>query len=319
MNIQSTLKPLALRLVPSKFRTQKYHMCAWWCGVALLVLLLTWSPLTQIAGDLGYLTARQLYVTGHPTRALWLLQQIAHLPAQRPKAAGLAEYIVSTMAHSTAEEQPSGDLLLLSDNMQPDVAVPDTVEDEADYAVFYNNWAILYRDQVDAGQTLAIQQQSAAAAPDVAIPHYNLGMMLWQQGDRTGAIRALREATYIEPTWALPYVHLAFMYLVQEDYVAAEEQAQAGILLAPDDALGNEVYLQALLAQSKGRDVLEALPTAQVYFDNERLQLYRALALRAAGDQAAAKLALEILFVRTRDQAVRHRVMVELQAMESRF
>jgi len=322
MNLQSTLNRLFLnRLLLYRISLReavqwsapyKHRELTWWIGVALLVLMLTWSSIGQLAGDLGYLAARQLFTTGHPKSTLWLLRHIAQFQMEPSPAQNMSGYILYALHDMEGSEQ----VWSVAERQEVD----DTESDGINMPLF-NNLAILRYEQVRIEEALHLQHKAATAAANSALPHYNLGVMLWQQGDLVAARRALREATYIAPAWGEPYALLAFLDMLEGRYATAETYAETAVTLVPDHVLGYEIYLQALLAQDKGQIVLTTLDTPEstitrhAIIDRDRLQMYRALALKATGDQDAAKRILETLFVRADDQTVRHRAIVELRAL----
>jgi tetratricopeptide (TPR) repeat protein len=115
----------------------------------------------------------------------------------------------------------------------------------------------------------------------------------------------------------MPYFYLALIHMDLEEYPVADEYAQKMIALQPDQSIGYELRIQALLAQKEGATALAAIPEAEVHIANqERVRLYQALAMNASGERETAQIVLEKLFRWTNDPSLRRRVAIELRALD---
>lgn len=75
-------------------------------------------------------------------------------------------------------------------------------------------------------------QKAVQNDPDSAIARYNLGLVLLAQGyNNIEALREFREASYIDPTWVLPYLQQSFIHMKMQDYINAEQAAHTAIRL----------------------------------------------------------------------------------------
>lgn len=272
----------------------------WWLGVALCVLFLTWPNLAQLTSDLCTLTARQLFATGRHSSALWLLTQAQRIQADQPYAYAMASHILYDLSDISASQQ------------QLETGMKTGQGDSA----LLNNLAVIKYDQHEMNAAIELAQQASVAALNVAIPHYNLGVISWRRGDFVAAGRAFREVARIDPEWTMPYVYLARIHMELEEYAVADEYAQKIIALQPDQSVGYELSIQALLAQKEGATALAAIPKAEVHIANqERVRLYQALAMNATGERETAQIVLEKLFRWTDDPSLRRRVAIELRAL----
>lgn len=302
MNVQPMVSSSSVKSAIVTHRLPQNWTLLWWCGIGLLIVLLTWQNLAQLTSDLCYLTARRLSTVGHVQGALWLLQQAEHLQTDQPLTYNLAGYILYTAEDLAASQK------------QLEAGVQYSNVD----ATLLNNLAVLHHEQQADAQALTFQQQ-AAAATTTAVPYYNLGILSWQNRDPVAALRAMREATRIEPTWSAPYLYLSWIYLTQENYALAEQNAQKAVTLQPDQASGYELYIQALLAQQKGALVLEIIQSLPKHrLQRDHLRLYEAFALRMIGKRAEAVHLLEKLFRWSPDSFLRYRAAIELRAIYQR-
>lgn len=271
----------------------------WWLAVALFILVVTSRNLLQLTGDLAYLTARQILAEDHPREALWLLTQVQILQADQPYPYAMASRILHDLRDVSASQQ------------QLDRARSAGIVD----SVISNNLAIIKYEQHEIVTALELQQQASVAAFNVAVPHYNLGVMYWQNSNFIEAARTFREAIRIDPNWAVPYLYLAQMRMESDDFVGAEQFAHKALTLQPGFSAAHELVIQALVAQQKGMAALAAIHSAEAYIiDQDRVDLYRALAMRSTGEQESSTLMLEKLFRWTDDISLRRRAAVELRA-----
>ena len=301
MNGQDAVTPLSIKSPGFINLLWEKRLSLWRCGVALLIFLFTWQDLTQLTADLCYLTARQMFTTGHADSALWLLRQTEQLQSNQPLLYNLSGYILYQRQDLSASKRQ----------------LTAGIKINKSETALLNNLAVLSYTQRDSEQAIQFQQQAAKAATTVAIPHYNLGLLAWQRGDTITALRALREAARIDPTWEKPYLYLSLIYLTQAQYVLAEEYAQEAIVLQPEQASGYDIYIQALLAQGEGQRALAVMMQAPKHtMDRDRLRLYEAFALRATGNLADAKPLLEKLFRWSHDSLLRYRVALELRSIK---
>src|SRR5262249_10952083 len=69
-----------------------------------------------------------------------------------------------------------------------------------------NNMAITYFKLGNLPQSARYLNQAVQQDPDNALVRYNFGIILMQQNDRARAIREFREASFIDPKAASPYL-----------------------------------------------------------------------------------------------------------------
>ena len=302
MNVQRTFRPPSVKSLSTLSVYANHRIAWWWIGVTLLTLLLTWQNLTQLTSDLCYLTAKQLFEAGYTQSALWLANQAQHIPSEQSLAYNMAGYILYTIDDIPASKRE------LETGMRTGVANPP----------LFNNLAVLNHGPQEIEKAIKLQQQAVDGAPNTAVPYYNLGVLYWLDDDQIAAIRALREATRIDSKWAPPYLYLSFIYMVRQEYAVAERLAQEAILLQPDQSIGHELYIQALLSQQKGDRAFAAISTARPQIkDRDRKNLYYALALRAQGEIKSSQFLFEKLFMWTADRSVRYRAAVELRSIRN--
>jgi tetratricopeptide (TPR) repeat protein len=300
MTVHNTVEQPLVESLSSGAQT-KGGLSFWWLGVVLCILFLTWPNLARLTSDLCTLTARQLFATGHHSGALWLLTQAERIQADQPYAYAMASHILYDLGDISASQQ------------QLETGLKTGEGDSA----LLNNLAVIKYEQYEMNAAIELAQQASAAALNVAIPHYNLGVISWQRGDSVAAGRAFREAARIDPNWMMPYFYLALIHMDLEEYPVADEYAQKMIALQPDQSIGYELRIQALLAQKEGATALAAIPEAEVHIANqERVRLYQALAMNASGERETAQIVLEKLFRWTNDPSLRRRVAIELRALD---
>jgi tetratricopeptide (TPR) repeat protein len=196
---------------------------------------------------------------------------------------------------------------------------------------FGNLLALTLRDAGQTAAAAALFVQVAATAPDYAPASYNLGNLLFREGDLDGAIQAFRRAVAIEPAdvrhvanlgdalsragqheealaWSLRAAELAPGDLVPQYNVAqlalklglrklALQAALRAQENAPDQARGLEIVAEALLAQDTvdAEAALAAARAADQHQQGKALdaRLLVARALFAAGQRTEAIHELE--------------------------
>ena len=151
----------------------------------------------------------------------------------------------------------------------------------------------------DPNQAIQHFREVLLLAPDFAVAHMNLGMLLLAIGEQSDGLASLREAAELAPNDVAARYNLGFVLMGQQELVEAREHLQAAADLDPGDVDAISALALAHLgtgdvdrSTSLYREALELQPRDPVLW----LQLSSALAASSSLDEAAeaARRALEI-------------------------
>jgi tetratricopeptide (TPR) repeat protein len=272
----------------------------WSVAVAILIALFVWRDVTSALSGLLYLAADREVSSLDQGKAMLLLDYAVKLDNQAAYAYNGQGYFWDQM----------GEKQLAANAFAKALSI-----DGANGSLF-NNLAVTYFEAGFRDDALALQQEAAAADPNVAIIKYNLGLMLIELEDYQGAIRALKEATRINPNGALPYLHLSFVYVKSGDCAEAEHTARIATRLDPTQQSAYLGLAIALHEQHKCQEALACIARAlEVNPENVSARFYQALILRDVGDYDQALLTLQQILDLSSDPEERSRVAVEVETI----
>jgi len=99
---------------------------------------------------------------------------------------------------------------------------------------------LIYRDR-QPGLAVDMVRRAAELNPDSADVHYNLGLMLHQDGDTAGAVEAYRRALAIRPTMFEAMANLALVHSARGELAEARDACEGALRLRPGEpaALNN--------------------------------------------------------------------------------
>jgi tetratricopeptide (TPR) repeat protein len=178
-----------------------------------------------------------------------------------------------------------------------------------------NNQAVTYFTTGQIPQAEIYQQEAAKRDPDSAIVQYNLGLVMMKDNDSLEAIREFREASFINPTWVLPYVQQGFLYNQLGDYVNAAKAASTAVSLDPSQQPAHLILAIALHNQGLDQDALKAVEDAlQITPDDRVSRFYQARILENLGDFDRAVTILNQLLESADDPQEVSRINAEIEA-----
>jgi tetratricopeptide (TPR) repeat protein len=179
-----------------------------------------------------------------------------------------------------------------------------------------NNLAVTYFNFGQIQQAAASQKRAAQNAPNNAITHYNLGIVLMKQNVYGEAIHEFREATIIDPGWVLPYLQQGFDYLQLQDYANAEKAATAAIKLGANQQSAYVILAISLYNQGRDEDALKSIDGALYLEPSDRVAgFYKALILKRLGEFDPALEILDRLLMSTNDQGQISRINSEIESI----
>jgi tetratricopeptide (TPR) repeat protein len=145
---------------------------------------------------------------------------------------------------------------------------------------------------------------------------YNLGILLMQLQDPSGAIREFREAGFIDSKAASPPLQEAYLYQQMGDYAHAEQRARLALQLDPALAPGHTLLGIALYYQGKESEALTSFTQALSLQPGHRTAaFYQALILGHLKQFDVALSVLNELLVSSTDPAESARIQAEIDAL----
>jgi tetratricopeptide (TPR) repeat protein len=122
--------------------------------------------------------------------------------------------------------------------------------------------------------------------PITAQAYYEEGLIRQEAGDAAGALQSFNWAIELDSAFAPAYIARGSVYLAQEEFWLAMDDADSAIQADPASAAAYAFYGEALRARGRGRSALEAFDQALDLDPSLRLETFRSrwLAARAAGD-----------------------------------
>jgi tetratricopeptide (TPR) repeat protein len=185
--------------------------------------------------------------------------------------------------------------------------------------VVLNNLAVAHFAQGEVQQAIQIQKQAIHFAPDNAQVQYNLGILWMEMGGDREALRAFKEASILQPQWALPVLQQALLHLKMREYDLTEAEATRAIELDASQAVGHLLLTIALYEQGKDSQALIAVDTTLALTTDDIVPaFYKALLLEKQGKRKDALLLLNQLLQTTRDPLKKHRIAEEIQLLADR-
>lgn len=100
-------------------------------------------------------------------------------------------------------------------------------------AAAHSNLGLLYETKDELAQALAHYQQAVAAAPQVALYHFNYGLALQNIGNLERAAEELELATWLAPSWDTAFEVLAEVYSPLDRHADALRAVDAALSLNP--------------------------------------------------------------------------------------
>ncbi len=138
---------------------------------------------------------------------------------------------------------------------------------------------------------------------------------MMKDNDSLEAIREFREASFINPTWVLPYVQQGFLYNQLGDYVNAAKAASTAVSLDPSQQPAHLILAIALHNQGLDQDALKAVEDALQITPEDRVsRFYQARILRNLGDFDGAVAILNQLLESADDPQEVSRINAEIEA-----
>ena len=269
---------------------------------AITILLLGWQDLSRIlSGSLFLFSEQVLQFKSDYQSTMQLLKY--------------AEVLDKTAAFPHAKE---GLIWYSQDNFEhAEASFLNAVNADLSNGPALNNLAVTYFTRREFHQALSYQQRAAQANPDNTITHYNLGLLFIQEDDLPNAIREFKEASYIDPTWGLPYKQRAYIYLQMRDYPSAEKEAGITIRLIPDDQASHVIHAIALYNQGKDQNALEAIENAiEITPEDEISRFYKALILVRLNNFDESLLLLQQLLDESNDPQQISRITAEINGVQ---
>ncbi|RPH62741.1 MAG: hypothetical protein EHM81_01600 [Chloroflexi bacterium] len=179
-----------------------------------------------------------------------------------------------------------------------------------------NNLSVMYFATDQVSQAMAYQQRAVQNDPDSALVKYNMGVVLMKQNYNIDALREFKEASFINPTWALPYIQQGFLYTQAGDYVKSEDAARKAIKIDFTQKPAHLILAIALYNQDKSREALKTVEYILRIDPEDRIsRFYMARILSDLGEFDAALLTLKRLLKSTTDPGQISRITAEIEAI----
>lgn len=296
-NLPSTAAVLP---APPRLSTQKLIPNLLWSAlVVFLIVFLSWHELSRIlSGGLYFMSEKENQRTYDSEKTVRILGYAESLDPSAVFAHNREGYIWFQKNDLERAE------LAFSKGYQIDSANGPTL----------NNMAVTYFVTNRTQDSMVFQKNAVQNDPDNAIVRYNLGLILMQQGFNVDAIREFRQASYIDPSWALPCLEQGFAYLQMRDYMNAEQSARFTIRL---DSNQKEAYLIlgiALFNQGRNQEALDSIEYALQIDHGQRVaQFYKAMILSDLGQYDAALTILQELLDVSGDPKQVSRITAEIE------
>lgn len=271
-------------------------------SVLALIVLLSWRDLTRI-------TAGSLYLSAYRSGA------IVNYSAQAIERLHHTEWLDQKAYYAYNQE---GVLWLQQGDLENAESMFSSALPLAHPAgPASNNLAVTYFSQGRLEQAAQVQLSAANENPNNAVAYYNLGVILMMQDLDLAAMNALKESGYIDPHWALPHVHLAFLHLRVQNPMDAEREARIALTLDDTQTTAYLVLIGALFSQNRWQDTrLLAEQYLQSDPGNPLASLYLAMCLKELQEYDAALQVLNQLLDTSMHNQEISRVRAEIEAVE---
>jgi tetratricopeptide (TPR) repeat protein len=300
--LRSNCLTLDARLAPA-FRRSSLHLPLgqlWIAAVAILICLLVWRDVARTLSGLFYLASSLPQQSGNYAEALDLLDYAAWFDLEAGLAYNQKGYLQFTMGESSSAMTAFAQALSMNKSNGPAL----------------NNLSVLYLTMGQVAQSEVNQQRAAEIEPNNAVVQYNWGLVLFRKKDNKAAIRALKEASRIAPSWPLPYLQLCHLYLQAGNYLEAERTARAVIRLDPLQQSAHLSLAIALHQQGQNQEALAFVENALLLNPHDiNAGFYKALILRDLGKPDSALLMLQQLLDSSGDPEKKERIAVEIESL----
>ena len=282
----------------SLFRQGRFFTRAWSMIVLVLFALITWQDMSRIASGV-----------------LFLLAESAPQSQNEIKFLRYAETIDPQATFAYNQE---GYIHFQQDNLDgAEFFFEKALNTDMTNAFVLNNLAVTNFIAGQGQQAILHQKNAIQSNPNLAVLQYNLGMILIEQGEFEGALRAFKQAGYIDPGWTLPHIHQAEIHLMQRDFAAAERAAAFAIKLDPSLQAGYILYMDALYQQEKNQEAFEtSRKILAMEPANFIAQLYQVLILGRQEEFYAALAILERLKDAPEHAQYVTRIETEIESIE---
>ncbi len=278
-----------------------YWSRLWIAIVAILIIFLTWGDITRILSGL-------LFLSSSPTN------QSAY---DDQKTLTLLQYVESVDQGAVFAHNQEGYIWFHHDDLQQaEAAFVRALEIDRANGPTLNNLAVTYFTNKQATQAILYLQKATHSDADSAIVKYNFGIALMNQNYNTEATREFKEASFIDPTWILPYIQLGYIYTQTGDYVNAEQAARKAITLDGAQQSPYLILAIALFNLDKNQEALKSVEDALQINPNDRVSMfYKARILRNLGEFDTAFSILDQLLKSTNDPQQISRITAEIEAL----
>jgi tetratricopeptide (TPR) repeat protein len=272
-------------------------------GVTVItIMLLGWQDLSRILSGSLFLIS----------------EQILQSKSDYQSTIKLLKYAEALDSRAAFPHSKEGLIWYSQDNIEhAETSFMNAVNVDLSNGSALNNLAATYFKKRAFQQALPYQERAVQADPDNAITHYNLGLLLIEENNLPEAIREFKEASYIDPSWALPYKQRAYVYLQMQDYPSAKEEASIAIRLEVEDQESHLVNAIAQHTQGKDQEALEAIDNAlKLAPGDEVSRFYKALILTRLGNYDEALSILQQLLDETNDSRQVSRIIAEINSVQ---
>ncbi|MGF1453198.1 MAG: tetratricopeptide repeat protein, partial [Opitutales bacterium] len=183
------------------------------------------------------------------------------------------------------EQQPAAAAARLSNEIGPDSS--------AALSYVLGN---LYVQSQRLPQAINAYEQAISKYNEYRRAHKNLGMVHFQNGDLDRALEHLTRAVQLGDRDASNYGRLAYIYLQQDNPVAAESAYRSAIVVEPNKRDWKLGLAQTLMAQGRNQEVIAIMePLIQADPQNAQLWLFQTNAYLGQNELEDAAINLEII------------------------
>lgn len=272
----------------------------WYASVALLLLFLSWNDMARIASGSLYIVSSQLSPPVHDEQ----------------RSMELLDYAEAIDREAIFAYNREGYIWFQRDNLhQAETAFRQALHIDQANAPALNNQAVTYFETGLLPQAEMYQQKAARHDPDSAVVKYNYGLVLMNDKETTKALRQFKEASFINPTWALPYIQQGYLYLQIGDFVNAERAARHAIDLDSAQQSAHLILAIALHSQGLHQKALTSVEYALQMNPEDRVaRFYQARILMNLGEVDRALSTLHQLLETSDDPQEVSRIDAEIEA-----
>jgi tetratricopeptide (TPR) repeat protein len=133
--------------------------------------------------------------------------------------------------------------------------------------------------------------------------------------DHVRALSQFKEASFIDPTWVLPYIQQGYIHIEMGNFTDAEQAARRAISIDASQQSAHLVLGIALHNQGLHREALTSVETAlQMNLDDRVAQFYQARILMDLGESDRAFSILNRLLETANQPEEISRMKAELEA-----